>query len=348
MLTLSDIFGQDAAVNWLSRAYAEDRLPHGLIFSGPVGVGKATTARALAALFLCEKPKSGNPPLPCGKCPSCTIFPTDNHPDFQVLYKELIRLTKPDAVAKEFSIDLIRDYLVAPANRKPNMGRGKVFVIDRADTMTPEAQNAALKTLEEPEGRTLIILLADQVNCLLPTIRSRCQTVPFACLPEPLVRKELEKRGLNKTDAADAASFTDGSLGMALRWHEEGIIPHARELRKRIDVLIAGKGAQDLPQWLKTVSDDYVERQVKRDKATSKTQATRDALMIYFRLAAQRFRSHLEETDDPDELEHTCAAIDALARSEQFLESNVNIPLIFQQLAVTLDKLFVWTLHPAR
>jgi hypothetical protein len=70
--------------------------------------------------------------------------------------------------------------------------------------------------------------------------------------------------------------------------------------------------------------------------------------MIYFRLAAQRFRTHLEETDDPDELEHTCAAIDALARSEEFLESNVNIPLIFQQLAVTLDKLFVRTLHSAR
>jgi len=172
-----------------------------------------------------RKTQSRQSTAPCGKCPSCTIFATDNHPDFHLLYKELIRLTKPDVVAKEFSIDLIRDYLVTPASRKPNMGRGKVFVTERADTMTPEAQNAALKTLEEPEGRALIILLTDQVNCLLPTIRSRCQLVPFACLPEALVRKELEKRGLNKTDAADAASFTDGSLGVAIRWREEGIIP---------------------------------------------------------------------------------------------------------------------------
>jgi len=103
-----------------------------------------------------------------------------------------------------------------------------------------------------------------------------------------------------------------------------------------------------LPQWLKKVADEYVERQVERDKATSKTQASRDALMIYFRLAAQRFRTHLEETDDADELEHTCAAIDAMAHSEEFLESNVNIPLIFQQLAVTLDKLFVRALQSAR
>jgi len=348
MINLSDIFGQDTAINWLSGTYAENRLPHGLIFSGPTGVGKATTARALAAVFLCEKPKPGNPPLPCGKCPSCTIFATDNHPDLHIIYKELIRLTKPDSVAKDLAVDVMRDYLLVPAGRKPNMGRGKVFIVEQADLMNAQAQNACLKTLEEPEGTTLIILLTDQINCLLPTIRSRCQTVPFGCLPEPLVRKELEKRGLNKTDAADAASFTDGSLGLALRWHEEGIIPHARDLRKRLDALIAGGGTADLPQWLKTVSDDYVERQIKRDKAISKTQATRDALMIYFRLASQRFRTHLEETDDAEELEHTCAAIDALTKSEQFLESNVNIPLIFQQLAVTLEKLFVRALHPAR
>src|ERR1041385_319762 len=235
MLTLSDILGQAPAIEWLSQTYAENRLPHGLIFSGPTGVGKATTARALAAVFLCEKPKPGNPPLPCGKCPSCTIFATDNHPDLHVIYKELIRLTKPDSVAKDLAVDVMRDYLLIPASRKPNMGHGKVFIIEQADLMNAQAQNACLKTLEEPEGKTLIVLLTDQVNCLLPTIRSRCQTVPFGCLSEQLVRKELEKRGLNKPDAADAASFTDGSLGVALRWHEEGIIPHARDLRKRLD-----------------------------------------------------------------------------------------------------------------
>jgi DNA polymerase III delta' subunit len=341
MFTFGDIFGQEAAINWLSQAYAEDRLPHGLIFSGPAGVGKATTARALGAVFLCEKPKLGNPPLPCGKCQACTLMGSDNHPDFHVIYKELIRLTKPESVAKDLAVDVMRDFLLIPAGRKPSMGRGKVFVVEQADLMNAQAQNACLKTLEEPEGRALIILLTDQVNCLLPTIRSRCQLVTFACLAEPLVRKELEKSGLDKADAADAAAFTDGSLGVALRWHEQGIIPHARELRERLDALLAGKGVQDLPEWLKAAADDYVERQVKRDKATSKTQATRDGLMIYFRLAAKRLRDHLDETEDPDELEHTCAAIDALARSEEFLDANVNIPLIFQQLAVTLDKLFV-------
>jgi DNA polymerase III subunit delta' len=348
MVTFGDILGQETAINWLSQTYAEDRLPHGLIFSGPAGVGKATTARALGGVFLCEKPKPGNPPAPCGKCQSCTLLATDNHPDFHVIYKELIRLTKPDSVAKDLAVDVMRDYLLIPAGRKPNMGRGKVFVVEQADLMNAQAQNACLKTLEEPEGRALIILLTDQVNCLLPTIRSRCQLVTFGCLPEPLVRKELEKRGLNKTDAADAAGFTDGSLGVALRWHEEGILPHARELHERIDAFLSGKPVPDLPEFLKSAADDYVDRQTKRDKATSKTQATRDALMIYFRLAARRFRNHLAEVEDPDELERTCAGIDALTRSEEFLDANVNLPLIFQQLAVTLDRLFVRALHSAR
>src|SRR5687768_8580176 len=214
MVTFADILGQDSTIAWLSQTYAEDRLPHGLIFAGPTGVGKATTARALAGVFLCDNPKAGPRPTPCGKCQSCILMASDNHPDSHVIYKELIRLTKPDSVAKDLAVDVMRDYLLVPASRKPSMNRGKVFVVEQSDLMNDQAQNACLKTLEEPEGRTLIILLTNQPNCLLPTIRSRCQLLTFGCLSEPLVRKELEKRGLNKIDAADAATLTEGSLGV--------------------------------------------------------------------------------------------------------------------------------------
>src|SRR5687767_13016757 len=91
MLTLSDIFGQDAAVESLRRAWAADRLPHGLIFAGPAGVGKATTARALGGLFLCEKPRGPAGDEPCGACESCVVFDAGNHPDWHVVTKELIR-----------------------------------------------------------------------------------------------------------------------------------------------------------------------------------------------------------------------------------------------------------------
>src|SRR5579862_7183841 len=77
----SNIFGQQTAIDWLQQAYLADRLPHGLIFAGPVGVGKATTAAALAQLFLCEKPTDTKP---CGKCESCRAFGANTHPDFHV------------------------------------------------------------------------------------------------------------------------------------------------------------------------------------------------------------------------------------------------------------------------
>src|SRR3954447_18317132 len=182
MSTFDSIFGQDDAIDWLRRAYLADRLPHGLIFSGPVGVGKATTARALAKLFLCEQPRDD---APCGKCESCRVFDSGNHPDYHVVTKELIRYHDKTGKSKgiDLSINVVRPEIVEPAGRKAVMGRGKVFVIEQAELMNAQAQNALLKTLEEPAGRTVIVLLTDQPGALLPTIRSRCQVVRFAGLP---------------------------------------------------------------------------------------------------------------------------------------------------------------------
>src|SRR6476620_9756347 len=181
MLTLDDIFGQDAAIEQLRRSYLADRLPHGLLFAGPVGVGKATTARALATLFLCEKPKGDKP---CGKCESCRAMEAGSHPDCHVVTRMLIRFHDKTGTSKglALAIDVIRAELVEKASRKSVVGVGKVFVVEEAETMNPQAQNAMLKTLEEPAGRTLIILLTDQPGLILQTVRSRSQTIRFAAL----------------------------------------------------------------------------------------------------------------------------------------------------------------------
>src|SRR5258706_9618446 len=134
--TFSFILGQDAAISWLTRAYQSDRLPHGLVFAGPPGVGKATTARALAALYLCPNPTGVTP---CGKCESCRLMAADNHPDFANVYRQLRRIEKKDAAAKGLSIDVIRQYLVAPGNLKTAPKHVKVFVIDKTDLMNTTA-----------------------------------------------------------------------------------------------------------------------------------------------------------------------------------------------------------------
>ena len=208
METFDDIFGQDRAVEAIRAAYRADRLPHGLIFAGPAGVGKGTTARVLGALFLCEKAKAETA---CGKCESCRVFNAGNHPDYHVIYRKLVRLEKKDAKPRDLSIEVVREFFIAQAGRMSVVGVGKVFVVEEAERMTTSAQNALLKTLEEPYGRTLIVLLTDRPGALLPTILSRCQVVRFAALPEALVRMELEKRRAEKVTAAEAARLSAGS-----------------------------------------------------------------------------------------------------------------------------------------
>ena len=346
MITLQDIFGQDQAVETLLRAYRADRLPHGMIFAGRVGVGKATAARGLATLFLCESPKGERP---CGKCDSCVLMSvgnqdgSSNHPDFHVIYRQLIRLEKSESKARDLPVNVIREFLIGPASRSSVKGRGKVFVVEEADLMNPQAQNALLKTLEEPSGRTLLILITDQPDCLLPTIRSRCQIVRFASLDEKVVQRELEKRKIAKQPAAEAAALSEGSLGLALRWIEDGVVERARELLKQVDGLVDGRPpAIDLQDFFKKAADAYAEKQLERDNKSSKDQATKEGLGLYLRLAATRLRQHLPDVSGDAELaESCCAGIDAITRAEGYLDSNVNVPLTLQQLAVSLEQQLV-------
>lgn len=334
--TFRDVFGQGSALDTLRRAYLADRLPHGLLFAGPIGVGKALTARALATLFLCERPAAANP---CGTCESCTLMSAGTHPDFHSVYRQLIRLEKDTSKARDLTIDVIRDYLVAPANLKAVMSRGKVFVVEEADLMNAAAQNSMLKTLEEPAGRTLIILLTDQPNALLQTIRSRCQLISFASLDAQLVRDQLAKRGIDPQTAADAADLSEGSLGLALRWIEDDVVPAALELHGHMDAMAQGRPpAASLEAWFKEAADAYAKRQLDRDPLASKDQATREGLGLYLRLAALYFRRQLAAGHDPDTLDRLCSAIENLNRTETYLDGNVNIPLAFQQLSIALHR----------
>jgi DNA polymerase-3 subunit delta' len=337
MMTFDDILDQKPAIDWLRRAYEADRLPHGLIFSGPAGVGKGTTANALAGLFLCENPKGNRA---CGKCQSCKIIDAGTHPDFHVItrlrVRELPRLE--DSKAISVGIEVVKEFLVKPAGLKNSMGRGKVFLIEQADLMTAAAQNGLLKTLEEPAGRTLIILLTDNSDALLPTVRSRCQLVRFSYLPVEVVRKELEKRGISKPQTAAAAKLSGGSIGIALKWIEQGVIDNAINLLDQLDQLIAGRTSQGLAEVIRKSAEAYAEWQMKSDKLSSKPQAMRDGFALYLHIASEHFRKLMESGDDFAQMDRAANAIDAIHRAEQYLDSNVTVALVFQQLTLALEK----------
>ncbi|HEX8915722.1 MAG TPA: DNA polymerase III subunit [Humisphaera sp.] len=343
MAAFSHIFGQDAALDWLLRAYRADRLPHGLIFAGPAGVGKATTARALGKLFLCERPMPE--PSPCGHCDSCRVLDAGNHPDFHVVTKELIRFHDKTGKSKgiSLSIDVVRPELIEPAGRKPVMGRGKVFVVEQADLMTAQAQNALLKTLEEPAGRALIVLLTDQPDGLLQTIRSRCQMVRFAALDAGRSAAELAKRGVDADTAKRAAAYAGGSLGVALKWIEDGVVPNADALTGMIESLFGGRAPPDFPGWLKAAADAYAKKQIERDELGSEDQARREGIGLYLHLAGEACRGRLErlaaaDAPDGEAMERACGVVDALRLAEEYLEANVNVALVFQQLAAALER----------
>jgi DNA polymerase III delta' subunit len=340
MIGFDDILGQKAAVDFLRSACVEDRLPHAMVFAGPSGVGKRSCAMALAAFFLCAKPRRDHA---CGNCDSCRLIPTGNHPDLHVITKELIRFHDKTGKSKavNLSIDVIRPELIEPAGRTASMGHGKFFIVEQAELMSPAAQNSLLKTLEEPSGRTAIVLLSDASESLLPTVLSRSQIVRFAALDTKLIRSRLEKQGIEPQIAAEAAELSDGSLGGAMNLIAEGIVPAAAELRKQIDQLLAGRAPADLPAWLKRAADNHAEKALQRDPLGSKESATRAGLDLYLSFIARWLRMRLRQTTDADQLEMLCRAIDAIARCQMYLDANVNVPVALAQLASEWEGEFV-------
>lgn len=333
-----DIFGQDAAVARLQSAYRQDHLPHGLVFAGPEGVGKGTTAAALAMLFLCERPGDAEA---CGQCDSCRLFPAGTHPDYHRVYKEMIRLYDKTGKSKgvDLGIDVIRNAVIAPASMKAMMNRGKVFVIEQADLMTRDAANSLLKTLEEPQGRTLIILLTDQPFALLATIRSRCQVFQFSPLPVALVTQQLCQRGYAPEVAADAAVLSQGSLGNSLRWLQDGVIDKARELRMAMEsAVIHRRPFTALPEWFEAAAADFAEKQVERDPLGSEDQAKRAGLALYLRLAADVLRGHLATLTDSNQMQFVCDTIERLAKTEMYLDGNVNVKLALSDLMLEINQ----------
>lgn len=197
------IVGQEAAVGALRRALSGTRLPHALLFVGPPGVGKATCAGVVAQALNCPEQGPGDA---CGQCVSCRKVERGLHPD--VLWMT--------PAPRTVGIKAVRR-AVAATGYRPYEGSHRVVVVDEAHTLTMEAQNAFLKTLEEPPPSSSIVLVTPAPGSLLATVRSRCPSLRFSPLPQSLVRAYLaDKRGLDPDEARLRAALTPGSIGRAL------------------------------------------------------------------------------------------------------------------------------------
>jgi DNA polymerase-3 subunit delta' len=204
-MPFSAIAGHRPVVDLLSRAVARNTLPPSLVFAGPEGVGKRLTALALAQALNCgNRTATGDA---CGTCASCTRIARGVHADILVI-------EPGDSGA--IKVDQVRDAIDRTAYR-PFEGRRRVVVIEDADALVPEAQNALLKTLEEPPPASVFVLVTTRPDVLLPTVRSRCQRLRFGPLSAADVAAVLVRdHGFSDTDARAAAAAADGSVGRAL------------------------------------------------------------------------------------------------------------------------------------
>jgi len=249
-----DVIGHRRIVALLARSVAGDSLPPSLIFAGPAGVGKRLAATALAQALNCLNPRDGLKTVPyaettvgnglkavpldleavpldlkavpldaCGVCAACTRIARGVHPDVLVL--------EPGDTGS-IKIEQVRE-AVDRATYRPFEGKRRVVVIDEADALVPAAQNALLKTLEEPPSMSVFVLVTARPDALLPTVSSRCPRLNFRPLSPNEIAGALVARGQTETAARAVAASADGSLGRALEASADDFV-QAREVAGKV------------------------------------------------------------------------------------------------------------------
>ena len=239
-MKLTDFAGLDAKMEQLMRSAQAGRIVHALLFVGPGGTGKKSLAELMARTVLCA---AHVPDRPCDACPACKKCLNGMHPDVHFVTPE----------KNTIKVDQIRDLTEKLALASYEGGK-KIAVIEHAEAMNESAQNALLKTLENPTGDTLFFLLTDAPGALLPTVVSRCLQVRFRCLENDSCTQVLEKRGIESGRAQLLSALSQGSVGRALEIDaDEGYI----ELRGRvIDALEGLKKPVDVLGAMARIGDD--------------------------------------------------------------------------------------------
>lgn len=205
MFLFSEIVGHEQIKEHLQTAIREDTPFHAYIFQGDVGVGKEAMAKTFIAGLLCQ----GEGEKPCRKCVPCRQIESGNNPDVVWVKRERASL----------GVDEIREQLCNTMDIKPFSSEYKIYVVPEAEKMTEAAQNALLKTIEEPPEYGIVILLTSNISELLPTIQSRCLTLEFRPLSQAAVEEYLKTQCKVPDYLAKAsAAFAQGNIGKAVRY----------------------------------------------------------------------------------------------------------------------------------
>ncbi len=207
MAGFKDILGHEQIITHLQNAIAMDKVSHAYILNGPDGSGKMMLAEAFAQTLQCEH--AGTPAEPCEECHSCKQAMSRNQPDIVYLQHE-----KPNTI----SVNDIRTQINNDIVIKPYSSRSKFYIVDEAEKMNAQAQNALLKTIEEPPAYAVVLLLTNNADLFLPTILSRCVTLNIRAVQDEKIRSFLMKQyGVPDYQADVCVAFAQGNVGKAIQ-----------------------------------------------------------------------------------------------------------------------------------
>lgn len=324
----SDVLGHEQTSAHMKSAIAANKVSHAYLLAGEKGSGKKLLAGIFARTLQCE----AHGTEPCGKCHSCIQAESGNQPDIIYVTHE-----KPGSI----SVDDIRGQVNGDIQIKPYSSPYKIYIIDEAEKLTQQAQNALLKTIEEPPAYAIIMLLTANEGMLLPTIKSRCVTLTMKPVPLPLIRQYLmEELQIPDYRADICAAFSQGNVGKARRLATSDsfgeMLEHALHMVKYISEMEPSDLVEDLKKinTYKMDIQDYLDLLMVWYRDVLMFKATRDADSLVF---SNELNSIREKAKDSSYEGLECI-IKALEKAKVRLNANVNFDMAMELLLLTMKE----------
>jgi DNA polymerase-3 subunit delta' len=326
MFSFSEIVGHEQIKEHMQAAIRDKKPFHAYLFQGEEGVGKEALARTFAAGLQCQSESADKP---CKECVSCRQMESGNQPD-------VIWVTREKA---SLGVDEIREQLCNTMDIKPFSSPYKIYLVPEAEKMTEAAQNALLKTIEEPPEYGIVILMTSNISALLPTIQSRCLTMEFRPLSTAVVESYVKEHcQVPDYQARASAAFAQGNLGKAMRYAKsEDFI----ERKDHIISLLRHVEQMDLSEMLAVIKDlgtrkdevrDYIDLMVLWYRDVLLFKATKDINQLLFQDEA----SYISREASHRSYEKIEEILQALEKAKVRLRANVNFDITMELMLLAL------------
>ena len=337
-MSFAEIIGQEDAKNLLKNAVKSGNHSHAYIFSGEKGSGKMMLAEAFAAMLQCENPTDDDA---CYECHSCKQALSRNNPD-------IIYVKREDDKAN-IGVDVVRERIVNDVEIKPYSNKYKIYIVDEAEKMNQQAQNAILKTIEEPPEYAVIILLTANHNAFLQTILSRCVLIQMKSIDTNSIKKVLQTKYETVDYQAEmVASFAQGNVGKAIALVSDSNFNDVKNMVLSLCKKASRMDEQQMAEEVKAIKEEN-DRDKKESSEVEKFQGFMDQMLdlitlwfkdvlLYKATLNDELLLFKENTFDIKEQASSCSyhglneIINAISETRARLNANVNFELTIMLL----------------